>query len=61
MYVNTTSQVILPKTLKNDMYVSYTTITRRRMVMLREDGYNYLIRAYYGDAVDVRHRDNTYL
>ena len=56
IYVNTTSQVVLPKTLNNDMYVGFTTITRRRMVILREDGYDYLIRAYYADSVDPRHR-----
>lgn len=61
IYVNTTSQTVLPKTLYNDMYVAYTKITRRRMMLLREDGYDYLIRAYYADAVDAHHEHNTYL
>lgn len=43
------------------MYVGFTKITRRRMVLLREDGYDYLIRAYYADAVDAHHEHNTYL
>jgi len=35
LYINTTSQTVFPKQVKNDMYVSYTTMTRRRMVLLR--------------------------
>lgn len=61
MYVNTTSQTPLPTIVENDMYVSFSTITRRRMVILRENGYNYLIRAYYADGVDMDNRNNTYL
>lgn len=61
IYVNTTSGTVLPTIVENDMYVKYRTITRRRMVILREDGYNYLIRAYYADGVDMFSRNNTYL
>lgn len=61
MYVNTTSQVVLPKTYNNDMYVEYTKITRRRMVILRENGYDYLIRAYFADSIDPHNAHNTYL
>jgi hypothetical protein len=43
------------------MYVSYSKITKRRMLLLREGRSNYLIRAYFGDSVDERHSDNTYL
>lgn len=35
LYVNTTSQTIIPKQVKNDMYVPYTQMTRRRFVLLR--------------------------
>lgn len=35
IYINTTSQTVLPKTFENDMYVGFTTITRRRMVLHR--------------------------
>lgn len=61
MYVNTTSQVVLPKVFNNDMYVEYTRITRRRMVILRENGYDYLIRAYFADSIDPHNAHNTYL
>lgn len=31
------------------------------MALLREDGYDYLIRAYFADSVDAHHDHNTYL
>ena len=61
MYVNTTSQVVLPKSFLNDMYVEYTKMTRRRFVLLRENGYDYLIRAYFADSIDHQNAHNTYL
>lgn len=36
-------------------------MTRRRMVLLRENGYDYLIRSYFADAVDPKYAHNTYL
>lgn len=61
-YVNTTSETVLSHILKNDIYVPYEEIHRRRLMVLREpDGGNYLLRAYFGDGVDFKHRKNTYL
>ena len=61
IYVNTTSQTVLPRTFENDMYVGFTTITRRRMVLHRENEFTYLIRAYFSNHVDIHHAGNTYL
>jgi hypothetical protein len=61
LYINTTAQQLLPNRTHNNLYTPFTIITRRTMVLLRENGFNYLIRAYYGDSVDLRHNENTYL
>lgn len=47
-YVNVSSKATLPK-VRNDMYVAYTTIRHRKISLLTEDGYHYLIRAYFAD------------
>lgn len=61
LYVNTTSQVLVPKVVPNDMYVGFTEMRRRTVLLLREFGYDYLIRVYYADAVDHHSAHNTYL
>jgi hypothetical protein len=61
IYANTTSREVLPTTFHNDMYVSFNVIKRRSMLILREDGQNYLIRSYFGDSVDDHHQENTYV
>ena len=61
IYVNTTSQTILPDVVENDMYVGFTTILRRRMVLHRENEFNYLVRAYFASHVDPHHAHNTYI
>lgn len=43
------------------MYVPFTTVHKRRMMLLREHDANYLVRVYMADGVDMHHRDNTYL
>lgn len=61
LYLNTTSQVIIPKIVNNDMYVPFRNITRRRMLMLEEDGETYMMRANFANSVDTEHNRNTYL
>ena len=60
IFVNTTSQTILPNTMNNDMFVSFTNIYRRRFLTLEKDGFSYLLRAYFADGVDAHHNHNTY-
>lgn len=45
-YVNTTTKSFISK-LKNDMYVPFSNIYHRKIRLLTEDGYHYLIRAYF--------------
>jgi hypothetical protein len=61
LYLNTTSQVIIPKIVNNDMYVPFRNITRRRMTLYEEDGESYMMRAYYAHGVDEQFNHNTYL
>lgn len=51
----------MPNTVENDMYVGFTTITRRRMVLHRENDFSYLVRAYFSNHVDLHHAANTYI
>lgn len=50
-YVNTTSKSFISR-LKNDMYVPFSNIYHRKIRLLTEDGYHYLIRAYFAEHVD---------
>jgi len=52
LYLNTTSQQVIPKQINNDMYVSYAYIARRKIAHYVEDGEEYLVRAYFADSVD---------
>lgn len=45
-YINSSSLQTLGK-VKNDMYVGFTDIKYRKIGLIREDNYNYLIRAYF--------------
>jgi hypothetical protein len=59
-YVNASSKQTIGK-VKNDMYVGFTKITYRKIGLLTENGYHYLIRAYFASHVDEVHRRNTYV
>lgn len=59
LYVNTSSKAVLPP-VKNDLYVPFTNIWHRKIRLLTEDGYHYLIRAYFAEHVD-QWDHNTYL
>jgi hypothetical protein len=61
LYINVTSQKPLEKEVMNDMYVPFTVMHRRRMVYLEEDGEQYIMRAYFADAVDKHFDHNTYM
>lgn len=58
-YVNSSTKATLGK-VKNDMYVPFTNIRHRKIRLHTEDGYHYLIRAYFAEAVDLIHATNTY-
>ncbi len=52
------------KKLVNDLYVGYSSITRRSLMKFSHPeagGYNYMLRTYYSDSVDQLHSDNTYM
>jgi len=51
LYLNSTSKEVLPP-VKNDMYVPFSNIWHRKIRLLTEDGYHYLIRAYFAEHVD---------
>lgn len=61
IYVNTTSHIVMPGTFKNDMYVPFTVMWRRKVMLIQEDGQNYMVRAYFADAVDEQYAHNTYV
>lgn len=46
MYINTSDSSILGP-VKNDLFVPFTTITHRKIRLLTEDGYHYLVRAHF--------------
>ncbi len=52
LYLNSTTQQVIQKQVVNDMWIGYTTITRRKIVHYIEDGEHYLFRAYFADAVN---------
>jgi hypothetical protein len=60
LYINTSSKAILPA-VKNDMYVPFSNIYHRKVRLLTEDNYHYLIRAYFAEHVDQHFDDNTYV
>lgn len=60
LYVNITTKTFITK-IKNDMYVPFNTIWHRKIRLHTEDGYHYLIRAYFAEHVDDHYDDNTYL
>ena len=52
------------KKLKNDLFISYDSITRRRLMKFNHveaGGFTYLLRTHFADGVDKHHRDNTYM
>ena len=51
---------MIPKKVVNDMWIGFTTITRRKIVHYIEEGEHYLFRAYFADAVNEEQRHNTY-
>jgi hypothetical protein len=59
LYLNSTSKASLG-TFKNDMYVPFSNIYHRKIRLYTEDGYQYLIRAYFAENVDENYDDNTY-
>lgn len=61
LYVNTTSQTIIGKIVENDMYVGFTTITKRKMFIFESDDFRYLARSYFEHGVDQAHKHNTYM
>lgn len=46
IYVNTSSKAIIGKVF-NDLYVPFNEIYHRKIRLLTEDNYHYLIRAYF--------------
>lgn len=42
------------------MYVPFSNIYHRKIRLLTENGYHYLIRAYFAEHVDDHFDDNTY-
>ena len=50
-YINASSKKTIGK-IKNDMYVPFTMIHHRKIALLTEDGYHYLIRSYIAQYVD---------
>ena len=52
------------KKLQNDLFIGYTSITRRKLMKFSHPeagGFNYLLRSYFSDGVDEAHADNTYM
>lgn len=59
-YVNTTSAKTITK-VRNDMYVPFNVIWHRKIKLLTENNYHYLIRAYFAEHVDEHYSENTYV
>jgi hypothetical protein len=54
----------LKKIVENDLFVSYRSITKRKMLKFSHPeagGFTYLLRTHLSDGVDVEHSDNTYM
>jgi hypothetical protein len=61
--IDLTSHTI-KKTLENDLFVSYKSITKRKLMKFSHPeagGFTYLLRTYLSDGVDADHSDNTYM
>ena len=52
LYLNASSQQVIPKQIVNDMWIAFTKISRRKIFHYTEDGEEYLWRAYFADSVD---------
>jgi len=52
LYLNATSQQIIQKQVINDMWIGFTSISRRKIFHYVEDGEEYLMRAYFADGVN---------
>ena len=50
-YINASTKQTIGKK-KNDVYVPFTEMRYRKIALLTEDGYHYLIRAYFAQYVD---------
>ncbi len=61
LYVNATSRQVINKQVMNDMWVSFTSITRRKIVHYTEDGEEYIMRAYFADGVNKELWHNTFV
>lgn len=59
LYLNSTTKAFIGK-LQNDMYVPFSNIYHRKIRLHTEDGYHYLIRAYFAEHVDEHFDENTY-
>lgn len=54
----------LKKVVENDLFVSFKSITKRRMMKFSHPeagGFTYLLRTHLSDGVDAAHSDNTYM
>lgn len=54
----------LKKVIENDLFVSFKSITKRKMMKFSHPeagGFTYLLRSYFSDGVDAEHSDNTYM
>jgi hypothetical protein len=60
IYVNTSTKTVISK-LNNSMYVPFSEIRHRKIQLMTENGYHYLIRAHFAEYVDNRSNTNTYL
>lgn len=52
------------KIIPNDLYISFSSITRRKLMKFSHPeagGFTYLLRSYFSDGVDERNSDNTYM
>jgi hypothetical protein len=54
----------LKKIVPNDMYIGFTSITKRKFMKFSHPdagGFTYLLRSYFSDSVDVQNSGNTYM
>ena len=59
-YVNASTKAVIGK-VRNDMYVAFNVIWHRKIRLHTENGYHYLIRAYFAEHVDEHYSHNTYV
>lgn len=62
VYIDLTTHNVT-KTVKNPVYVKYSSITKRKLMKYKdaETGYEYLLRVYPADGVNQEQRGNTYM